>query len=376
MEQSMVNIWLKALGAEHVRTNDNFFDLGGSSLIAVDLFSKIYEVFGQKLPLSTLYEAPTVEQLVSMLHQKERSTPWSSLVSIQPTGSKPPFFCVHPEGGNVLCYYDLARHLGPDQPFYGLQAEVLNEERISECRIDDLAAHYNKCIRAVQSEGPYLLGGWCLGGLIAFEMAQQLQEQGEKVALLAMIQTRHREYFKYLPNITVFHRLIYRLIDRIDYEMSNFLAQEPKAKLPHIVQRAQRIRVIVQAKMEKVIQALLAKLHLSIPHSMTYTLEALAEVHNKAYFDYEPHPYYGRVAIFGATKQPRGIQPDPTLGWGGLIKDELETYEVTAYHKTIVQEPQVQVLVKLLKACLDGSQQCEKGLVDERVAPEGLHRVR
>src|SRR5262249_1832473 len=156
---------------------DNFFELGGHSLLAVRLMVKIRQATGKTLPLTSLFQGATVEHLASILHQKEGKFSHRSLVPIHPQGSKPPFFCVHPIGGNVLCYYELAQELGPDQPFYGLQSQGLDGLQPPEADIESMAAHYIQEIKTVQKEGPYHLGGWSMGGMIAFEMARQLKSQ-------------------------------------------------------------------------------------------------------------------------------------------------------------------------------------------------------
>ena len=172
-EQGIVDIWQKLLGIEPIGVHDNFFDLGGHSLLAVRLFAQIKKAFGRQLPLATLFQAPTVEQLAGILRQEGWSAPWSCLVAIQPGGSKPPFFCIHSSGGHVgLSYYELARHLGSDQPLYGLQALGLDGQTAPLTRFEDMAAHYLTEIRALQPEGPYFLGGACFGGILALEVAQ------------------------------------------------------------------------------------------------------------------------------------------------------------------------------------------------------------
>jgi pimeloyl-ACP methyl ester carboxylesterase len=173
---------------------DDFFNLGGDSLSAVRLMLEIEQHFGQKLSLATLFPSSTIEHLASILRQATGSRLSSPLVAIQPSGAKPPFFCVHPIGGNVLCYLDLARHLGEDQPFYGLQASGIDGEGEPKSRIEGMAGYYIEAIREIQPQGPYLLGGWSFGGVVAFEMAQQLHSSGEQVALLALIDSSARHH--------------------------------------------------------------------------------------------------------------------------------------------------------------------------------------
>ena len=187
LELQLVQIWEDILGLRPVGVTDNFFDLGGHSLLAVRLIARIHKQFGQKLPLPTLFQGATIEQLAGVLRRSPTPLRCSPLVGIHLGGSGRPFFCVHPVGGSILCYAGLSRRLGPDQPFYGLQHPGLDGEWAPYTRIEEMASDYLTALRAVQPEGPYLLGGWSLGGIVAFEMAQQLEARGQKVALLALL---------------------------------------------------------------------------------------------------------------------------------------------------------------------------------------------
>jgi surfactin family lipopeptide synthetase C len=201
VEQSLAEIWANVLGVERVGVNDNFFELGGHSLLAVQLFVRIRKWAGIDLPLATLLKSPTVQGLAEILDPScatapisgetisEISSPvqqWQSLVPIQPEGNRPPVFLIHAIGGNVLNYLPLLQHLGPDQPFYGLQARGLDGVLSPFSSIEEMASHYIAEIRSVQSSGPYFLGGASFGGTVAFEIAQQLTKQGEKVAFLVL----------------------------------------------------------------------------------------------------------------------------------------------------------------------------------------------
>src|SRR5207237_121289 len=171
---------------DHIGVHDNFFELGGHSLLAVRLFALLEKRFNKRLPLATLFQAPTIAQLATTIEGDASREP-SSLVPIQTLGTRPSFFCIHAVGGNVLEYYDLARHLGNDQPFYGLQSVGLSDGNGPHARIEDMAAHYVKEIRELQPIGPYFIGGRSLGGIIAYDAARQLKEQGQEVALLALL---------------------------------------------------------------------------------------------------------------------------------------------------------------------------------------------
>ena len=188
IEGQLTTIWQELLGVSAVGTEDNFFELGGHSLLAVQLFTEIENRFGKKLPLATLFQTSTISRLAEIL-RNGTSPSWSSLVAIQPRGTKPPLFCIHGCGAHVFIYRPLMAYLDSDQPVYGLQAQGIDGKRKPFTRIEDMASHYVKEIREVDPDGPYYLVGDTLGGLIAFEIAQQLTGQGKDVALLAMFDT-------------------------------------------------------------------------------------------------------------------------------------------------------------------------------------------
>jgi natural product biosynthesis luciferase-like monooxygenase protein len=356
VESELARMWEKILGLRPIGVTDNFFELGGHSLLAVSLFAQIEKTFGKNLPLATLFQGPTIEELAKIVQQEEGSTAWSPLVRIQPNGSRPPLFFLHSEGGNVLEYYPLARSLGPDQPFYALQSELLNGESSRSGRnpnIEQLATRYIEEIRAVQPAGPYYLGGFCLGGYLAFEVAQQLRAQGDEVALLAIIQTAMVDYPQFRPGVTALHRLVYRAIKRLDLEWSNVKALPPKARIPHLTGRAKRVLTIAQVKAEGLVHPWLARFDLGDRHSLAYKLDAIGRLHVQSVFEYKLEPYPQVVTFFRASKQPLGIVPDPTLGWGALLDGNLEIHEIEAHHQNILIEPPVRSLAERLTACLD-----------------------
>ncbi|HEY9151630.1 MAG TPA: beta-ketoacyl synthase N-terminal-like domain-containing protein, partial [Anaerolineales bacterium] len=188
VEKSLAEIWEELLGIDNLSIHDNFFELGGSSLLATRLLTRIASVYGKKLPMSTIFESPTIEKLSGLLDQQvaaPKSRRRSSLVKIQEgRSSRPPFYCVPGNLGNVFVDFEyLYRHLGSDQTFYGFQDGLGNPSKI-----ETLAARYIEDIRRIQPDGPYLLGGVCFGGPVAFEMAQQLRQQGQQVSFLALIE--------------------------------------------------------------------------------------------------------------------------------------------------------------------------------------------
>jgi thioesterase domain-containing protein len=186
IELQLVALWEQVLGISQVGVRDNFFDLGGYSLLALRMFSAIEQIFGMRLPMAMLFQAPTIEQLAEVLRDGGCSVRWRSLVAIQAHGTQRPLFVVPGVGGNVLVFARLSRLLGEDQPFYGLQAQGLDGKARPFTRIEEMARHYVAEIRTVQPHGPYRIGGTCTGGLVAYEMAQQLMGEGEEVLLIIM----------------------------------------------------------------------------------------------------------------------------------------------------------------------------------------------
>ncbi|MDB9431694.1 thioesterase domain-containing protein, partial [Microcystis aeruginosa] len=187
VELQLAQIWSEILGINDIGIQENFFELGGHSLLAVSLINRIEQKLDKRLPLTSLFQNGTIASLAQLLAQETTQPASSPLIAIQSQGDKTPFFAVHPIGGNVLCYADLARNLGTKQPFYGLQSLGLSELEKTVASIEEMAMIYIEAIQTVQASGPYYLGGWSMGGVIAFEIAQQLLTQGQEVALLALI---------------------------------------------------------------------------------------------------------------------------------------------------------------------------------------------
>jgi amino acid adenylation domain-containing protein len=187
VEATLVRLFAEVLGVPEVGALDSFFDLGGHSLLAVRLMAGIQREFGRELPLSRLFEAPSVERLAALLRDEgSAAAPWTPLVpltSVDADSGRRPFFCVHPVGGSVFCYRELAAALGKEQPFYALQARGLASGELPFEGIEAMATAYLEALRAVQPAGPYLLGGWSFGGLVALEMACQLERVGERATL-------------------------------------------------------------------------------------------------------------------------------------------------------------------------------------------------
>ncbi|MBI3416018.1 MAG: amino acid adenylation domain-containing protein [Verrucomicrobia bacterium] len=184
-ENQLTKLWEKLLNVQPVGIHDNFFDLGGDSLIASRLFTQIQKNFGKNFVPTALLGAPTIGQLAGLITGAAAASKWTSLIPIQPNGTRPPLFCMHAGAGTILFYYDLANRLGDDQPVYGLQAQGLYGGAVPHEHVEEMAAHYIQEMRSVQPHGPYQLAGFCFGAIVAFEVAQQLRRAGEQICFLA-----------------------------------------------------------------------------------------------------------------------------------------------------------------------------------------------
>ena len=187
LERQLIRIWEEVLGVRPISRNSNFFELGGHSLLAARLFARVETLVGRSLPLALLLRAPTIAALGDLLTQEGWSPSWSSLVPINPDGSRIPLYLVHGGGGNVISYGRLSDHLGKDQPVWGLQSRGLRALQDIESRIEDVADHYLEAVRFQRPHGPYLLGGHSFGALVALEMAQRLLADKESVPLLFLL---------------------------------------------------------------------------------------------------------------------------------------------------------------------------------------------
>jgi amino acid adenylation domain-containing protein/FkbH-like protein len=351
MEQALANIWAGVLKVDRVGVQDNFFELGGHSLLAVRLFSQIKKLTGKDLPLVTLFQAPTIEKLAAILRQEGWESPWASLVPIKPDGSKPPFYCVHGVGGNILEYLDLAKYMNQVQPFYGLQAIGLDGKRPMEnLTVEQMAARYIEEIRAFQPRGPYYLGGSSFGGSVAYEMAQQLTAAGEEIALLAFFDTNGPGYPKYLPTRTAWKRKLDWWLDRAALHWGNLRASSGQEKLNYIGEKARRWNTQLRWKRQQLWDQVRERV------GQVFWPAAIKQarvVGYRAGTVYQPKPYSGRATLFRATEQPRGIYPDSTLGWNGLVQGGLTIYDTPGHHGAIVREPRSRVLAQQLQDALN-----------------------
>ncbi len=362
LELELTKIWETILGVQPIGVSDDFFELGGHSLQAVRMFAEVEKTFNKNIPLATLFQAGTIEKLADILRQEGWAERESSLVAIQPKGDKPPFFCVHAKGGNVLFYRDLARYLGEDQPFYGIQARRLGGRQVGHGSVEEMAEFYIKEIQTLQPVGPYYLGGSSFGGLAAFEIARQLDAQGERVAMVALLDTGTPNYPKLLPTTTVFSSKFYHFVRRVQHQRDSLRLLNFQEKVKYLKGKLANVRKKYRRKINNNYKKAVRKFYTefkgkgSIPASYIQIEDQIWRAGQK----YVPEVYSGKVTLFRASNQPLGIHPDPTLGWEGLAAGGLEIHEVPGHHGSIVAEPFVRVLAEQLRNLLEKAQSEEQ----------------
>jgi aspartate racemase len=331
LERRLAHIWEKLLGVQSVGIHDDFFHLGGHSLLAVRLVSEIEREIGQRLPLVSFFQGANIEYLASLLRQDVKSLSWPTLVQIQGGSSKPPLFCVSMPNVNALGYRSLARYLGDDQPVFGLQAQYPEdvEGEHSQAVVKQVATEYLEALRSVRPTGPYQLIGMCRGAHIAYEMARRLEQEGQEIRLLGVIDTWVME--NTYNNFWYFNYRAKRLLSAL---------------------RGIRKRLSIK---NKEVQSAATNKEINMS---TLVLADYAERKQKAFKVYFPGPDYvapsieGRIAVFRTHRQPHNRIRDEQLGWGKLAKGGVDINSIPGDHDTVLKEPYVQGLADALKKYL------------------------
>lgn len=343
LEEQLTAVWENVFERAPIGIRDDFFDLGGGSLLAVRLLAETQRFTGQRLPMSVLLGAPTIEKLAGLLRQGGWKPKFSSLVPIRPNGSKPPIYCISGAGGCVLLFHALARLLPAGQPVYGLEPPPRNGERPMLASVEDIAAHYIHEVRMVQPEGPYFLVGFSFGGLVAFEMAQQFQAQGEQVGLLALFDSAQESCAR---EWTAVERIQERL--RIYKQHVRGVFAGP--------QGLNRLGNLLRGKGLKMLYRGFQVFGRRIPHTLaaagtTEDVQVFARMH------YRPRVYPGRVTLFRAQIRPGYERFDYQLGWGKLAGGGVEVHDMPGNHHSMVTEPNIRVLAEKFTGCLAQAQQ-------------------
>jgi amino acid adenylation domain-containing protein len=348
IEARLVEIWEDVLSVRPIGVADDFFQLGGHSLLAVQMFARLREGLGVTLPLATLFQAPTIAGLAACIRENQPLSSGRSLVAIRRIGSRPPLFAVPGVGGNVLCYGDLARLLSPDQPFYGLQSRGLDGLAAPLTRIEDIAAAFVDEIRAVRPEGPYYLVGTCMGGVVTWEMAQQLRRAGQEVGLLALLET-----WPPMPDAASWSMSL-GLRSRA---MLGFTTGRLRLHLETLQRLRGHERLRYLRRRATLVARRLVRRDILGGNRPEFYMEVVTQANLLAFQHYEPRAFEGPVVLFRAERRDVQSRDDRRLVWRELAIGGLEVHSIAAEDSGLMlMEPHVRPLAERLGACLERAQ--------------------
>lgn len=345
LENRLVRIWCEVLDIPEVDVDDNFFELGGDSLSAVELAVRLRQLTGDNVPVSIIYQAPTIQELADWLDDGTKCNHAPRLIDLNSNKDaaeceQRSFFCVHGVGGEVTSLAALAQSVGPARPFVGIAAAP--DVPAAQRSIVSMAADYVTLIRDRQPDGPYCIGGYSLGGSIAYEMACQLHTQGEKVALLAILD--------HCPP-----PIRYRPIRWTPTTFARILTNAPRWIWDNVITRRHGWR-----RMWRRIRKSLKHDACPTDASRVFDVDRLPtlfrttiELNYQRLRAYEPRPYAGRLTLFRARTQGRYAAHSRDLGWGELAPDGLEIVPVPGAHDTMLNSPHVATLGQALAGRLD-----------------------
>jgi acyl transferase domain-containing protein/thioesterase domain-containing protein/acyl carrier protein len=374
IERDLATIWKEMLGVQQISIDDDFFELGGQSLIAMRLFSRIRKEHGVELPLSVLFQAPTISATATLLREAKGMTVIDpsadgvdvslqpsleglssaehtsaapghgagrlplkaprSLVEISRGGNRPPLFCVHGAGGNVLNFRDLSWGLHHDQPFFGLQARGIDGTSDPHRSIEEIAQAYIEEIRMLRPRGPYYLAGYSGGGVVAFEMAQRLTAMGEEVPLLVFFDTYHPQ----MPIRTV---SVGRILSRLRKEGLSYIKEIARNRRDRARAMSERLQIKLSILAGRPVQPALRD-------------RQLTDNFGRAAARYQPKPWRGRAILFRAESVPFIYSGGgPNYGWDGVVMEGLETVMIPGNHDTLLLGPNAKVLMAPLNAALE-----------------------
>jgi amino acid adenylation domain-containing protein len=339
LEVRVARVWEELLGIHPIGVRDNFFELGGNSLLAIRLLSRIRTSLGRSPPVAALFQDATVEHLAGLLRQE--AGPWSPLVELRKGDGRRPFFCVHAVGGTVLGYVELARRLGPEQPFYGLQSRGLDGDQEPCGSVEEMAALYLEAVRSVQPAGPYLLGGWSMGGTIALEMARQLQARGEQVEFLALIDSY--DLTPAVEGVSSEQQESSRLGVLFYGDLLRAAGQEPPVSEEALARMGAEQ---LSGALEEASKAAASVLGAGV--QPLQALRRVFEANLRAAWRYVPPRYEGRITLFEASESALRAR-----GGTRFVATEVDVHTLEGDHYSLLRGPGVDALAARLASSLE-----------------------
>ncbi len=351
LEQKLVQLWEETLQISPIGVTENFFDLGGHSLLAIRLLADIEHHLGYSLPLVILFREGTIEKIAVMLEREYEANDSQLLIPLQSKGDRPPLFLVHQHGGYGLSYSVLAQTLGKEQPLYALQARGLDGKQQPLNSIEAMASTYLAIIREIRPQGPYYLGDHVFGGLVAFEMASQLEASGEIVENLLIIDTH--------PPLST-GELELSLTD--DTGLLNFFVEQIGLYMNETINVSlEELSTLESAEQLEYVLEVLRKHELIPPNAGKNLLTGFMNVYkanSQAILGYQFQPIKSSVSLFKTQGLTAQFPNDPTVGWEKLAHRKVNIYPVIGDHQSILKQPDVHHLAEAIKKVLMNNQYC------------------
>jgi nonribosomal peptide synthetase DhbF len=316
-EEVLRNLFMEVLALPRVGVDDSFFDLGGHSLLAVQLMSKIHSLLGVQMSIGNLFEAPTVAGLAERLEIGSSKSALDVLLPLRTKGEHPPLFCVHPAGGLSWCYAGLMASLGPGYPIYGIQARGISRSEKLPQTMNELAADYIRQIRTIQPSGPYHLLGWSLGGNVVQAMATQLQNQGEDINLVALLDAYPSTILPYKAPDE--EKALIALLVLGGYDPKN-LGDKP-LNLANALEILRRDGSALASLDDETI--------LNLKTVFVNSVRILSE--------YRPEPFTGNLLFFRSASMPEWSEPICPEAWQPYIRGRIEQHDIDCHHKDMCQ---------------------------------------
>jgi aspartate racemase len=358
VETTIAHIWKDALKLERVGIHDNFFDIGGHSLMAVRVLTRIERELGVRLPLTSFFHCATIAQLAELvdLHVDEIRD-WSPVVPVQTDGNKPPLFGIHAFEGGALFWKDIVAHMPKDQPFYTVQAQGVDGVHPALNRIEDMADLYVREICKVQPHGPYYLCGFSMGGEIAFEMGQRLVRLGEKVDLLVMLDTRNPA--RAIRTIqTSDGDIVPANEEQIRVGKLEILMRKVRGHFRKLSQLSTSAKISylwnqVYIRIERILVSLFVKRYRRSGKRLPDRLLMLyiRKNHSEALTNYAPTFYPGKITLFRSSESLETNPVDSPMGWGPLAGGGLEVHHFEATHN-LVHTEYAELVARTLNECM------------------------
>ncbi len=344
IEATLLELWRAAFKNPAVAIDEDFFGLGGDSLLAARLFARIESVFGLDLPLSVLIEAPTIRKLAERISREKGDPPYRCLIPVQPNGTRPPLFCVHGHMGEIFYCRTLAETLGPEQPVFGLRSKRNGRRNHT---IEEMASGYLREIRAAQPSGPYYLSGYCLGGMVAYEMARRLKDAGEEIGLLALFNTPAPGCLKGWP-----WRRGY-LAKKIAHELKALRSLSFGEKLSRIGAKSSGFASLTVGVLKMALWNSLPILSVTTGRRQAQRFLSIGNINVAAAKTYQPLPYSGRIILFATSELSSLYSIDPSEGWNALAAEGVESHIVDGDNVSMFHPKFIATLGTALKSCLE-----------------------